>query len=449
MDKRCAPTRKVWRPIHYLGSKLRVIDSISRVLDQAEPRRGRLCDLFAGSGTVSAAIASEREITAVDIQEYSRVLCSALLRPTGMTSSVAEQLLNRVVKSTLNEQLKWATRALIDYENHALDEAGTGRFERLFHLIELGPLVNDQFTRSALACSELTEAVQRTRNRLNKLGYAVGARTVVLRHFGGLYFSYRQAMELTVLLDIAAQCTADIRNTAMAAVLSTTSEIVNTVGKHFAQPIRPHDGAGRPKTHLLHKIVRDRSMNAFAVFSEWLERYRSVRQTRMDHRVLRADYIEALNSGCRDVSVVYADPPYTRDHYSRYYHVLETMCLRDDPEIATSHPSNKGPVGRACYRIDRHQSPFCIKSQAPKAFEQLFAKVRKLGVPLVLSYSPLPRSSKPRPRVMAIEDISTLAFRYFKKVDRVAIQGIAHNKLNTTKFNSNVSGAAEILLICS
>ena len=30
---------------------------------------------------------------------------------------------------------------------------------------------------------------------------------------------------------------------------------------------------------------------------------------------------------------VYADPPYTRDHYSRFYHVLETLALRDDPRF--------------------------------------------------------------------------------------------------------------------
>jgi len=75
---RAIPSAQVWRPIHYLGSKLRVIDAISSLVDRIDPGKGRICDLFAGSGTVSAAIATQRAVTAVDIQEYSRVLCSAL-----------------------------------------------------------------------------------------------------------------------------------------------------------------------------------------------------------------------------------------------------------------------------------------------------------------------------------------------------------------------------------
>ena len=43
-------------------------------------------------------------------------------------------------------------------------------------------------------------------------------------------------------------------------------------------------------------------------------------------------------------SVVYADPPYTRDHYSRYYHLLDTLLLYDYPD----------PVGKGQYRLDRN-----------------------------------------------------------------------------------------------
>ena len=70
---------------------------------------------------------------------------------------------------------------------------------------------------------------------------------------------------------------------------------------------------------------------------------------------------------------MYADPPYTRDHYSRYYHVLETMSLRDNPEVSMTMIRAGGSprVSRGVYRADRYQSPFCIKSQAAGAFEEL------------------------------------------------------------------------------
>ncbi len=71
----------ITRPIHYLGSKLRLVDSIIKVIDELDPSMGPVCDLFSGSGTVSGFLSITRDVTAIDIQEYSRVICSALLKP--------------------------------------------------------------------------------------------------------------------------------------------------------------------------------------------------------------------------------------------------------------------------------------------------------------------------------------------------------------------------------
>src|SRR5688572_13023634 len=71
----------VWRPIHYLGSKLRLTESIRELIDRIDPTGGAICDLFAGSGTVSFALSHSRCIVSADIQEYSRVICTALLKP--------------------------------------------------------------------------------------------------------------------------------------------------------------------------------------------------------------------------------------------------------------------------------------------------------------------------------------------------------------------------------
>ncbi len=52
---------------------------------------------------------------------------------------------------------------------------------------------------------------------------------------------------------------------------------------------------------------------------------------RSDNRVLGHDaleiwrYLDALNAG---PAIYYADPPYSKEHYSRYYHVLETLTRR-------------------------------------------------------------------------------------------------------------------------
>jgi adenine-specific DNA methylase len=56
--------------------------------------------------------------------------------------------------------------------------------------------------------------------------------------------------------------------------------------------------------------------------------------------VIRNDYENVLKEE-NNARIVYADPPYTRYHYSRYYHVLETIALRDFPEVSKSNLKGK------------------------------------------------------------------------------------------------------------
>lgn len=439
----------VWRPIHYLGSKLRVVGPIRDLLDQVDPTRGRLCDLFAGSGTVSLAMSLDRAITASDIQEYSRVLCSALLRRPRMSSDDVKRLHRCAIESQLFGELNWAAESLVSYEAEALDLAKRKTSYPICRLIEAGSIVGFQTAKTTKVRGGLADALQKAHRRLLKLGLAKGPRAVILRHYGGVYFSYSQAIELAVLLDVVSNCCPEWRDTVLAATLSAASHVVNTVGKQFAQPLRPRASDGKPKLHLVKKIVADRQLSVFAEFSYWLDRYTRLMRSTKEHRVFRGDFREIIARECDDVNVVYADPPYTRDHYSRFYHVLETMCLMDDPVVARSHPSSRNIIGRGLYRVDRHQSPFCIKSQAAGAFAELFDGVASRAVPLVLSYSPLAATTKPRPRVIAPSDLVALAKRYFARVELVPAGRISHSKLNRSLVNSEVSHDAELFLVCT
>lgn len=73
---------------------------------------------------------------------------------------------------------------------------------------------------------------------------------------------------------------------------------------------------------------------------------------------------------------MYADPPYTKDQYSRYYHVYETLYLYDFP----------GSSGAGRYRESRFITPFCLASQVAAAFETLFSRVADARLTLILSY---------------------------------------------------------------
>ena len=99
------------------------------------------------------------------------------------------------------------------------------------------------------------------------------------------------------------------------------------------------------------------------------------------HEITSLDHAARLAT--LPTSTVYADPPYVFVHYSRFYHALETVCRYDDPAIQIKG----GSVVKGRYREDRHQSPFCIRTQVPGAFETMFRGVAASRSNLVLSYS--------------------------------------------------------------
>src|SRR5690606_9601707 len=114
-------------------------------------------------------------------------------------------------------------------------------------------------------------------------------------------------------------------------------------GKQFAQPIRPRDGSGQPKRHLMKQTLRDRSLDVLEVLSRCIEKLAAGRiAATPEHIVTRYDFREVLTDKRLRFDAVYADPPYTRDHYSRYYHVLETMSLHDEPDVSTTKIRNAG-----------------------------------------------------------------------------------------------------------
>ena len=125
------------------------------------------------------------------------------------------------------------------------------------------------------------------------------------------------------------------------------------------------------------------------------------------------------------------------------------MCIWDQPTLSTTRiRSAVERFSRGMYRDDRHQSPFCIKSQAPRAFERLFDSVQRLNAPLVLSYSPYAAESRARPRVMTVDEICSLARRFFPSVQPVSAGRLSHMKLNTSRLNVESSAEAELLIIC-
>lgn len=443
-----APLSATFRPIHYLGSKLRLAPAIADALDDADATRGTVLDLFAGSGTTALALAGHRRVIASDIQEYSRVICSALLSHRSRTEDIVSMFTRRVqAGSPVVDALRHAAEPAIQFERAAMKAAACGKAEAICSVLEHGSILAAERGLAGCSSPELKSRLEEVTQRLMQAGLAGSPAATTIRYFGGAYFSYEQAVELDCLAALASDAFPDgLPDLFTAALLSTASDIVNTVGKQFAQPIRPRAKHGGVKRHLLAKIGRDRQLNVNTTFLEWLERYASHQVPGAGHVAMRADYREALKHFSGQYSVVYADPPYTRDHYSRFYHVLETLARRDNPSIARNRGSAENELSRGLYRDDRHQSPFCIKSQAAGAFRELFGLASSTGANMVVSYSPF--ESGAHPRLMQIDALLGMARESYPSVELESVDGVSHSKLNHSSRNFGIPDEAEVLIVC-
>jgi hypothetical protein len=434
---RCVTDR--FRPIHYIGNKSRILEHIEDGVDRLmADRTGAVLDLFAGSGVVSRHLARRRPVHSADVQEYSGVLTRAQTMPYAFTAGARAELLAEASRSA-TEILEGAVGALAELE----DAAAEGDLVLAAAVMERGSIA--AWSASGGYQREPEDELDRLLSEAAKaLTSHPGA--AILRYYGGVYFGYRQAAWLDGLARACRSLPTAARDTATAAVLGTASELTNSVGNHFAQPLRVTAADGTLKAGPLRTALKRRRREVATTFDELLVRWSSLEPARFPVRTIRGDFRDVLADLPSDARVVYADPPYTRDHYSRFYHVLETIALGDDPGLSTSTVRGVTLPSRGLYREQRHQSPFSIVSEAPTALGLMCTSLAERGVALLLSYSPVPDSSKPRDRVMTMDAVLDVVRASFTDVDVMTPDRISHSKFNAAHLNAEVTLGAEVLI---
>ena len=170
------------RPIHYLGNKLRLLDVIEEVVGDVDSRCGPALDLFSGSGVVARRLSRTREVLAVDIQEYARVLAAALLTQQRLAQSRSEAMLDKACEWA-KEMLQGPLRGLVAFERR---DCGVPR-RRSDQPCDAGrtrldPRATHQPDVPAELGELLADAAASTPS---------GPETVLTRYYGGVYFSTR------------------------------------------------------------------------------------------------------------------------------------------------------------------------------------------------------------------------------------------------------------------
>lgn len=348
--------------IKYMGSKTKILDFIMNGIKEAYIEGGKVVDLFAGSATLSGALRGHASVISNDIQVYSKVLADAYLNNYDWYSNL------NVIDDIVNE-------ATTKYHELILQNKINGKKF----------IYSDNMTLKEFNEIEKEQQKLIDRKRWN------GDYYLFAKYFSGTYWNYDQCVWIDAYKYVAdTYVDQSFKPAILTALMFAMSYNAQSTG-HYAQ----YRDAGNEKSMKDIMIYRKKEITPY-VKRKLIELRDSMSHEQgFEFETMAKDYKDCL----RDIpnnSTIYADPPYCFVHYSRFYHAIETLIRYDYPEVSFK--------GR--YRTDRHQSPFCIKSQVTEAFRELFVLTSKKASNLVLSYS--------NTGMITIDEINLLASEIMK-----------------------------------
>lgn len=312
------------RSANYMGSKAALASQLLDIVDATESADTTMLDLMCGSGAMAAAFARQFPTIASDSQDFCRLL--GLVQGGGMTHARAEEVAQRVIDGARRR-----FHELGDEVHRSIDE-------------------ENQLVNTELAVGDPEFLLQKLRKRLAlwETGNLGSLETVSAAHrsgrllghlYGGVFFGDRQAAELDCLRQSISDLSDETeRNWALGALVCAASACAYTYGGHFAQPKLDITDFGKVRGDI-YEALKQRSLS---VTHEFFTRLTSLatESENVEHAVsvVSGPWEVAIPTVARATGrspvCVYIDPPYTRDEYSRYYHVLEAV-VRYQPQAVS------------------------------------------------------------------------------------------------------------------
>jgi adenine-specific DNA methylase len=265
----------------------------------------------------------------------------------------------------------------------------------------------------------------------------------------GYYFGIRQSLEIDSLrlaienLFLSGTLSYWQYNASLSALLSAMSSAVNSAGKHFAQPLIA--GTASNTDFIYKRLLQDRRISILECFTGAIAGINSLpMMVNKKHSVECTDVNTYLENTKRKYSLIYADPPYTAQQYSRFYHLLETAIKYHVPDMM-----HEGRITSGLYPKDRFMSQYCSKRQAPAAFSGLISAAKNMQAHLILSYSTSSSASTGNARMISLEDLLKLCRDSYGK-GKVRTKELNHQyrQFNSGGNSNSRRDDPEVMIIC-
>jgi hypothetical protein len=182
----------------------------------------------------------------VDVQEYARVTCPALLKGPILTADVMRQFKELYDKNS--HALRKIYTPMLGYESDANRAFVSGDPAPLADVREYGCMLQQYRDKVPSGLRSAMRKCDDARRKTEAICY-----DAALRHFGGTYFSYEQALSISAAARRWTSFPTNAGNSALTLMLSATSHCSSTVGGQFAQPLKAIDSAGNIKHAVIKK----------------------------------------------------------------------------------------------------------------------------------------------------------------------------------------------------
>lgn len=318
----------------YMGSKrTMLLNGLGTLLKAEMPKHDRVVDLFCGAASVSwfAAVEGDRPVLSVDLQEYGTTLAGAV---TVRTKPADPDTLFKT----------WIEKVKLSVSEHPLWKAALAIDQGGFNIVTW---------------------CKRARGFCGVLTPRDGA-GILLRSYGGHYFSPTQGILFDCLLSSLPAGSAG--RICRAATVIAASQCVASPG-HTAQPFQPTRTAG---PFLREAWFRDPLMYAERAIRLICPMHAKARgQTEVGDALKVAGKLN-------NTDLVFVDPPYSAVHYSRFYHVLETVARGNCSAVAGS--------GRYPPPEERPASAFSRKGESQAALVRLLETLAGVGCTVAFTF---------------------------------------------------------------
>lgn len=383
--------------IKYMGSKAKIISFVADSI-QSVYNGGVVCDLFSGAASLSGALGASYPILTNDIQHYSSLIASVYLKPVKQIDS--ESLFHDANANYKKSKSK--INIDIDYEGfNSLEE---------FNKIEVRnrSLINQNF-----------------RHHYH----------LFLKNYSGTWWSGEQCLWIDAIKQAIDKHVknGELGEAEYALTMSTLLHAMAYSSQGTGHYAQYRDAKTEYSMHDINIYRQKRLQDLFIKKLDQMIVWSKGNVTDLNHSISTLDYKDCLKK--LDGGTIYADPPYAFVHYSRFYHAMETLCLYDYPELQIKG----GNIVKGRYRAERHQSPFCIRTQVNDAFENLFSGVKIAGANLALSYSDT--------AMISLDTLIEISKKTLESNYEIWVEDIDHQHMTMGRHNDRSRDVKELMLL--